>query len=357
MAIMMHNSRWRFGVILPHTKLYGGVKRFFELGEVFIRNNCEFLVFTPDGAAPTWYQGDVRTFKLSEISAYDFIAVFITEVQFVPQLAAIRSKRKILYFVRPSDDLKILKHHPEVEVFANSTNGYEIARMRYNIDAFKALGGINIHTFFPKKLELKDQTETTTILTYGRIVEKSKGTKLVVEACEQLSRKGYKIKLILFDTPVNKKAEMAISNFTAKIPFEFVVNHPVSRNVELFHRADIFVAAERKTGYSNTAAEAMASGLPVIGTSSGTKHFLLDNETGIVVARSASAIADALEMLINNFALRKRLAENGRKKIEEFSWEALAQKILSHVKEPRQNDVIKTSLWCELKYFLHRLTS
>ena len=33
------------GVILPHTKLYGGVKRFLELGNIFIELGHTFTVY------------------------------------------------------------------------------------------------------------------------------------------------------------------------------------------------------------------------------------------------------------------------------------------------------------------------
>jgi glycosyltransferase involved in cell wall biosynthesis len=189
-------------------------------------------------------------------------------------------------------------------------------------------------------------------------VEKSKGTHLVVKACERLYAKGYPIKMILFDTPVSAKAIRAIEEFSASVPFEFVVNHPVSKNVELFHRGDIFVAAERKTGYSNTAAEAMACGLPVIGAPSGTKHFLFHMKTGVTVDRTVVDIANALELLINDFELRKKLARQGRKKIEEFSWEALAEKILQHIRQPLTNNKSLSKNWQnEVKYWLHLIKS
>ena len=39
----------KLGVLLPHTKLYGGVKRFLELGNIFVEKGHDFYVFTPDG--------------------------------------------------------------------------------------------------------------------------------------------------------------------------------------------------------------------------------------------------------------------------------------------------------------------
>lgn len=323
----------RLAVILPHTKLYGGVKRFFELGNVLLARGHEFIVFTPEGHAPVWHSGNVITKNLSEAQKEVFDAVFITETQFLPQLSALNSRRKILYFVRPTDNLRILKKYPDVEVFANSTNGYEVAKSKFKIEAFKAFGGINTKTYSPKILAPKKINDPIVILTYGRLVEKRKGTRLIVKACERLFKKGYPVRLLLFDTPVSEKAEKEIQKFSTKVPFEFVINHPVDKNAELFHRGDIFVAAEKKSGYANTAVEAMACGLPVIATTSGTKDFLIHKETGIVVSRWSWRIAAAIEMLINDFDLRFKLSQAGRKKVEEFSWESLAERIITYLQK------------------------
>lgn len=351
----MGMDKKKLGVILPHTKLYGGVKRFFELGQVFINKGLEFMVFTPDGIAPAWYNGGVPTLPVSEIDRFKFEAMFITEIQFLPDLAKTKSKRKILYFVRPSDDLMKLNDFPDVDVFANSPNGLAVAKMKFGIDAFKAYGGINTKSYYPKILDPKTDKDPFTIVVYGRVVEKKKGTRLVVKACEKLFKKGYNIRVVLFDTPVNEKATLAIKRFKAEVPFEFILNHPVDRNVELFHKGDIFVAAEKNAGHSNTAAEAMASGLAVIGTGSGTGHFLVDGVTGIVVDRSVKAICGAIERLMNDFDLRKTLAENGRKHIEEISWERLAEKILDYLQNPRpERKPLKYSFWGALKVRLNR---
>jgi glycosyltransferase involved in cell wall biosynthesis len=84
------------------------------------------------------------------------------------------------------------------------------------------------------------------------------------------------------------------------------------------------VAAEKKGGWSNTAAEALAAGVPVIGTKIGTRDFLIDMETGIKVWRHPYFIRRAIEKLIRQPALAQTLAANGRKKIEDFSWKKLA---------------------------------
>jgi glycosyltransferase involved in cell wall biosynthesis len=322
----------RLGVILPNTKVYGGVKRFFSLGNEFSKQGHEFLVFTPDGSPPGWYVGPVKTMGLDGLLLFEFDALFVTETRFLGVLHQARVNRKILYHVRP-DSLSALRNYPTVEVFSNSTDIYDFAKRRFGIDSFKAFGGIDTKAFHPN-VRAHRGDGVFTIVSYGRLVERKKGTHLVVKACERLYGKGVDLKLILFDTPVSEKASQIIKDFKCKVPFQFIVNHPVDRTVEIYHMADLFVSAEKKAGHSNTVAEAMASGIPVVATTSGSKEFLVHNETGWTVSRNAEAIAAAIEKLQNDFELRKRLSKNAMEKMHAFDWGVIASNIIAYLSEP-----------------------
>ncbi len=320
------------GVILPSTKLYGGVKRFFELGAIFNNRGHQFSIFTPEGSPPEWTKFNGEVLTTNEIENYQLDAIFFTEIQFIDVIIKADAKRKIFYFVRPTDKLnRFLKKHPEIEVFANSTTNYNMAKKKFKIEPVKAFGGINIKQFPEYSYKEKKGNEPIKVMCFGRLSEKRKGTAIVVKACEKLYKKGHNIKLILFDTPVNQKMQDALDTFTCKVPHEFIVSHPVKDNNSLYRKADIFVAAERKTGYSNTAVEAMASGIPVIGTESGTQDFLFDAETGLVVKRTPSKISKAILKLANNEELRKTFSEKGREKVNELDWHNLADKIESEL--------------------------
>jgi glycosyltransferase involved in cell wall biosynthesis len=167
-----------------------------------------------------------------------------------------------------------------------------------------------------------------TVMAYGRIAEGRKGTMYAVKACERLQKRGYKVNLLLFDTPVTDNIQKAIDNFKTTVPCEFILNHPVERNFELFHKADIFVAPEKKTGYANTVVEAMASGTPVLATTSGTNDLLFHEQTGLVITRNSRKIANAILKLVNDYDLCLRLTQNARKNIEKLDWSLLAGRIV-----------------------------
>lgn len=318
------------GTILPHTKLYGGVKRFLELGNLFEKKGHSAIIYTPLGIPPSWfdYRGKVKTFESLLNDSID--ALFFTEPEYLRLALMANAKRKIFYFINPKENLNLFPQHPAIEIFANSTNLVQLAEKKYGIKAFPAFGGINLESHNPKPYTVHNPHEPFIVMAYGRMARKVKGTQYVIKACQMLVRKGYKIELLLFDTPVTDKMQKKNSQLKLNIPFKFIQNHPVEKNQELYHRAHVFVAAEGKAGWSNTAAEAMACGIPVVGTKAGTTNFLFNNETGIVVPQHSKRIAKAIEKLINDEAFRKKIAENGRKKIEEFDWVKLANKILQN---------------------------
>jgi glycosyltransferase involved in cell wall biosynthesis len=85
---------------------------------------------------------------------------------------------------------------------------------------------------------------------------------------------------------------------------------------EAFAALDIFVMASRSETYGMVTVEAMASGLPVIGTNTGGTPELLDcGASGILMPPSDEyALADALEKLVTNQELRQQLAQSARQR-------------------------------------------
>ncbi|MFA5649011.1 MAG: glycosyltransferase family 4 protein [Bacteroidales bacterium] len=324
----------RIGTILPHTKLYGGVRRFLELGNLFDKEGHSPIIYTPKGLPPTWfeYKGEVKI--LESVLADNLDALFFTEPEYLQLALNANATRKIFYFINPKENLNLFRKHPEIEIFANSLNLMQLAEKKYRVKAFPAYGGINLKSHNPKPNCERNPLEPFVVMAYGRIARKVKGTKYVINACQRLIRKGYNIELLLFDTPVDDKMLKKNTQLKLNIPFKFIQNHPVEKNQELYHSACVFVAAESKAGWSNTAAEAMACGIPVVGTTAGTNNFLLNNQTGVIVTQDSRRIANAIELLINDESFRQKIAQNGRKKIEEFDWSCLAEKILKHLAEP-----------------------
>jgi glycosyltransferase involved in cell wall biosynthesis len=85
------------------------------------------------------------------------------------------------------------------------------------------------------------------------------------------------------------------------------------RLAALYAEADAFVLASRFEGYGMAYAEAVAHGLPVIGSNSGAIPDTVPPDAGLLVAPGdIPALADALRRVIGDTGLRQRLASAAR---------------------------------------------
>jgi glycosyltransferase involved in cell wall biosynthesis len=82
------------------------------------------------------------------------------------------------------------------------------------------------------------------------------------------------------------------------------------RLAALYDSADLFVLASRFEGYGMAYAEALAHGLPVIGTNAGAIPDTIPHDAGLLVdADDVAALADALHRAIVDPHLRQKLSE------------------------------------------------
>ncbi len=88
---------------------------------------------------------------------------------------------------------------------------------------------------------------------------------------------------------------------------------PPGRLDELYAGADLFVLASRFEGYGMAYAEAIAHGLPVIGTTAGAIPDTVPAGAGVLVApNDTGALARALSRLIADADARRQLAMAAR---------------------------------------------
>jgi glycosyltransferase involved in cell wall biosynthesis len=78
--------------------------------------------------------------------------------------------------------------------------------------------------------------------------------------------------------------------------------------------------------------EAMSCGVSVVSTNVGGIPEVVNNEGLLVSPRDDHALARALKTLIADQALRKKVADAGRKRIvENFSWDIIAKKFEKYI--------------------------
>jgi glycosyltransferase involved in cell wall biosynthesis len=90
---------------------------------------------------------------------------------------------------------------------------------------------------------------------------------------------------------------------------------------DAYRSASAFVLSSRYESFGLATAEAMSHGLPVVGFADcpGTNELIANGETGLLVAPGAdraAALADTLDRLLADAALRRRLGDAGRQAID-----------------------------------------
>jgi colanic acid/amylovoran biosynthesis glycosyltransferase len=180
------------------------------------------------------------------------------------------------------------------------------------------------------------------IIAIGRLIEK-KGFGDLIRACRLLKEQeiSFRCEIIgegaLEEQLRQQIEELALQNYVgllgAKSQIQ-IANHLAD--------ATVFVlpsVVDPEGGMDNLPTvimEAMATGLPVISTAiGGIPEMIVANETGLLVPpANPDAVARALETVIVDLPLARRLGENGRKRAEElFSIEKNARSLVRLIEE------------------------
>jgi len=104
----------------------------------------------------------------------------------------------------------------------------------------------------------------------------------------------------------------------------------------LYERAAVVAVPSHREGFGVVCAEAMAYGRPVVaGAVGGLLDLVVDGETGLLVQpRDVAGLREALERLLADAELRRRLGENARRRAREhFSWDRVTDLTLGAYEE------------------------
>jgi glycosyltransferase involved in cell wall biosynthesis len=162
-------------------------------------------------------------------------------------------------------------------------------------------------------LEVGAEAEPPQVLYAGRL-SAEKGVLELVEAARGMNL------VVAGDGPLRARVPGARG---------FVPNDELQA---LYARAAVVACPSRREGFGVACLEAMSHGRPVVATGvGGLRDLVVDGETGILVpARDAAALRAALERLLADRELRRRLGAAGRERARErFSWERVTDQTLA----------------------------
>jgi glycosyltransferase involved in cell wall biosynthesis len=162
-----------------------------------------------------------------------------------------------------------------------------------------------------------------TILSVGRLVS-FKGFEFLLEACAELERRNFDFRCqIVGDGPLREKLENAIADLRLGRRVELCGSlsqadvYSRLRNADIFALASVIDAEGASDVFPTVIMEAMACAKPVVSTRlAGIPESVIDGATGLLVPpRDWQALADALDKLIRDPALRLRLGTAGRARL------------------------------------------
>ncbi|HER44411.1 MAG TPA: glycosyltransferase [Candidatus Eisenbacteria bacterium] len=315
----------RIGAILPHLLVFGGVRRYIELGNAFIARGHEFILFTPDGKEADWlrFEGEVRSF--SHLAGSKLDVAISGSPELTGELDRADARQRVFYLqlenVRGEESIV---RSGRYRIMVNSSGLERRVRSRYGIDPIDGIGGVNPAIFHPIG---RKRGKTLDILCYGRLSRPRKGARFVVRAARWMHRRGYDVRLHLFDT-LNPGEEDPRIGFDPGMPCVYYLGIPQERMAEMYSAADVFVSAEHRAGWSNTAAEASACGLAVVCTRSGTLDFAEDGASALVIGgRSPRGIRKALQELYRDRDLVSRIGAEASRRMLAFTWDAVCARM------------------------------
>ncbi len=151
----------------------------------------------------------------------------------------------------------------------------------------------------------------------------TKGTDILIKAVTLLDKQILsKIQFIIIGEGVLKsKLQTQIYNLNLSENIKLLGNiENIGQKLNAF---DLFVLPSRKEGFPFTLLEAMQAGLPIIATDVGGNKEAISDAGILVPTEDANALADAMQNLISNEALRKNLSQKALERSKLFTEEKM----------------------------------
>ena len=197
--------------------------------------------------------------------------------------------------------------------------------------------GVDTQAFSPSVSANRNREATPTIGFFGRML-RGKGLNILALALAKLAAEEWNL-LVVGDGPERPAFERALaeSGLLARARFTGAISY--EQVPKMYHEIDLFVMPTETTDrireqFGRVLVEAMASGVPVIGSTCGAIPEVIGDAGLVFPERDASALAAAIKRLLTNVGLRERLTTLGRARVEQnYSWNVVAEKTYEFFQE------------------------
>jgi glycosyltransferase involved in cell wall biosynthesis len=197
------------------------------------------------------------------------------------------SDRLQLYGVDPAR-ITVVHNGIDVERFSPDANDREVWRKQYGLGA-----------------------DETAILTVGRL-DPIKGVATVVHACGELMKRGTPFRLFIAGKGPLESELKTLSAQLGMADRTVFLGH-VQNPLSLFRAGDVFTLASQGEAFGLVLAEAMACGLPCVGSRCGGIPEVIDEgHTGLLATPGdPHSFADAYERILQDHPLRTAMGKEG----------------------------------------------
>jgi glycosyltransferase involved in cell wall biosynthesis len=188
--------------------------------------------------------------------------------------------------------------------------------------------GVDVSKFKVQSSKFKMEDKSI-VISVSRLVPKN-GMDILIKAAAmlktQIQNSNFLIH-ILGSGPEEKKLKKRVKDLKVTDIVEFKGEISPEDVPKFLQEADIFVRPSRSEGLGSAFLEAMAAGLPIVGTAvGGIPDFLKDGQTGLFCkVDDPRDLAAKLNLLLASDELRIRLGRNGQKLVQEkYTWDMVA---------------------------------
>lgn len=189
--------------------------------------------------------------------------------------------------------------------------------------------GVDTEAFHPRAADLRRPNGPLTIGFIGRMLP-GKGLNVLADALAKLSNEAWQL-LVVGDGPGREEFERRLSESGLRDRAEFTGAVNFARIPEYFHQLDVMVIPTETTKrireqFGRVIVEAMASGVPVIGSTCGAIPEVIGDAGLVFTEGDPDSLARSLRQMLSDEALRERLALAGLARVEQYSWKRVAEK-------------------------------
>ncbi len=196
-------------------------------------------------------------------------------------------------------------------------------RYGYRGKEFIIPNGVDGSVFRQKNKIVRQPNSGYTVITTSRLVQKN-GIDILIRAIAEARRTIPDIVCtILGDGEERINLEKLARGLSVDDCVHFLGNIPYEKLPEYLHNSDVFVRPSRSEGMGNSFVEALAAGIPIIGTPvGGIPDIIQDGKTGFMArSEDSSDLADKIIWVHQHPDLAQKTVEDGQRMVEErFSW-------------------------------------